>query len=266
MDFTIKTYHALLYNLQRQGFEFSTFEDFAEKKTNTRSVILRHDVDLLPYNSLDTARIENSLGIRGSYYFRIGTESNNPTVIHQIELLGHEIGYHYETMDEISKKLHSSGHENMIDEAYEEFCKNLAYFRTLYPVKTICMHGSPRSKYDNRAIWQKYDYRKLGIIGEPYFDIDFSKVFYLTDTGRRWDGYKVSVRDKIPDHQERWTKEGLVFHSTKDIIRAARENCLPDQIMITVHPQRWTNHPGLWMKELVFQELKNVVKRNMLAQ
>ncbi len=59
------------------------------------------------------------------------------------------------------------------------------------------MHGSPVSKWDSRLIWKKYDYKKLGIIGEPYFDVDFSKVLYLTDTGRRWDGEKVSIRDKI---------------------------------------------------------------------
>ena len=64
------------------------------------------------------------------------------------------------------------------------YIDHLAYFRKFYPVETICMHGSPMSRYDNRLIWQKYDYRELGIIGEPYFDIDFDRVFYLTDTGR----------------------------------------------------------------------------------
>ena len=28
-------------------------------------------------------------------------------------------------------------------------------------------------------------------------DVDFDEVFYLTDTGRRWDGSSVSVRDKV---------------------------------------------------------------------
>ena len=37
------------------------------------------------------------------------------------------------------------------------------------------MHGSPLSKWDSRAIWEKYDYRALGITAEPYFDIDFNK-------------------------------------------------------------------------------------------
>ena len=68
---------------------------------------------------------------------------------------------------------------------------------TLSHVKTICMHGSPLSKWDNRDLWKKYDYRDFGIIAEPYFDVDFDEVFYLTDTGRRWDGDKVSVRDKV---------------------------------------------------------------------
>ena len=83
------------------------------------------------------------------------------------------------------------------------------------------MHGSPCSKSDCRDIWKKYDYKKPGIIAEPYFDINFDEVFYLTDTGRRWDGWKVSLRDKVPQ-QERWVREGLVFHSTNDIIPVCR--------------------------------------------
>ena len=65
-----------------------------------------------------------------------------------------------------------------------------------YPVKTICMHGSPLSKLDNLDLWKKYDYRDFGIIAKPYFDVDFDEVFYLTDTGQR-DGWKVSIRDKV---------------------------------------------------------------------
>jgi hypothetical protein len=126
-------------------------------------------------------------------------------------------------------------------------------------------HGSPKSRYDSKDIWKKYDYRELGIIGEPYFDIDFNEVFYLTDTGRRWDGWKVSLRDKVPQ-QEKWKKAGLVFHSTKDIIKAAENNQLPNKIMITTHPQRWTDKPLPWVKELVWQRVKNVVKFFLIAK
>jgi len=35
---------------------------------------------------------------------------------------------------------------------------------------------------------------------------------------------------------------------------------LPDQIMINVHPQRWDNRMFPWVRELLLQNLKNVVK------
>jgi hypothetical protein len=84
----------------------------------------------------------------------------------------------------------------------------------------------------------------------------FRKVFNLTDTGRRWDGWKVSLRDKVPQ-QEQWKQQGLVFHSTQDIIKAAENNQLPNKIMITTHPERWTDRPLPWVTELVWQGVKN---------
>ena len=73
----------------------------------------------------------------------------------------------------------------LLDKAIKSFEINLEKLRKLYPVKTICMHGSPLSKFDNRKIWDKFDYRDYGIIAEPYFDVDFDKVFYMTDKGRK---------------------------------------------------------------------------------
>ena len=87
--------------------------------------------------------------------------------------------------------------EKLIHLGYEDFCRNLKRFREIVDVKTICMHGSPMSRYDNRMIWEKYDYRELGIIGEPYFDVDYKEVFYITDTGRRWNHGSASVRDRV---------------------------------------------------------------------
>ena len=123
------------------------------------------------------------------------------------------------------------------------------------------MHGSPRSPYDSKDIWKKYDYKALGIESEPYLDTDFSRTFYLTDTGRRWDGYKVSVRDKIPQYQDDWTEKGLTFHSTDDVIRALRDGRIPPSLMITVHPQRWNPLGPAWCQELLLQKAKNTVKR-----
>lgn len=254
MDFTLTAYCILLDVLKTSGYTFLTYEDYLGLPTTTREkvVVLRHDVDLLPENSLRTARMEFQLGIKGTYYFRAVPQSWNEEIIKEIHCLGHEVGYHYECLTVTNGD---------IPKAYEDFCMNLKRLRKLVPVTTICMHGSPRSPYDSKDIWKHYSYKDLDIIGEPYLDTDFSQFFYLTDTGRRWDGYKVSVRDKIAGQQELWESQGLSFHSTNDVVRAIEENRLPHGIMITVHPQRW-NEPGIiWMKEFISQNIKNVFKR-----
>jgi hypothetical protein len=66
------------------------------------SIVLRHDVDKLPLNSLQFAQIQHDLGIKGSYYFRIVPQSFNPQIMEQIAKLGHEIGCHFEN-DDIAK-------------------------------------------------------------------------------------------------------------------------------------------------------------------
>ena len=118
------------------------------------------------------------------------------------------------------------------------------------------MHGSPTSKWDSKELWKHYNYKDYGIIAEPYFDVNFDNVFYLSDTGRRWDGYNVSVRDKVQSSKFKVQS----FKKTGDIIEAAKENNLPNQIMFTFHPQRWTDKMAPWVKELLWQNVKNVVK------
>lgn len=240
MDFTLTKYRELLTALKDYG-----------------DVILRHDVDLKPQNSLKTAQIESELGWKATYYFRAVPESWDESIILEIASLGHEIGYHYESLTTC---------DGDIEAAYQDFCMNLEALRKLVPVSSICMHGSPKSKWDSRDLWKHYDYHQLGISTEPYLDTDFSEVFYLTDTGRRWDGYKVSVRDKIPVYQEQWVENGWVYHSTDDIIKALKNNNLPKSVMITTHPQRWTDNQWQWVAEWASQSAKNVVKRAIVKK
>ena len=171
---------------------------------NEKIIILRHDVDKKPENSLKFSEIQNQYNIKGTYYFRALPCSWDEKIIEQINSNGHEIGYHYENMDIANGD---------VKEAYKDFKSNLQRLRKLSIVKTICMHGSPSSKFDNKALWGSYDYKSLDIIGEPYFDTDFSEVFYLTDTGRSWNGGSYSVRDKVSE-QHKWSKMGYIFYST----------------------------------------------------
>ena len=251
-DFTIDIYQKLLVSFKDKGYALIAFEDYLLKDNLPHQyVILRHDIDKQASQAIAVAKIEKEIKARASYYFRVVPESNQPDIMKQIVDMGFELGYHYEDM--------SLCHGD-IDKAKTHFEHWLAHFREFYPVRTICMHGAPQSKWDSRALWDKYNYKDMGIIGEPYFDVDFNSIFYLTDTGRRWDGYKVSVRDKIPVHQERWTANGWVFHSTKDIINAAISGVLPDKTMMTTHPQRWHNDLLPWTYEYGRQRLVNILK------
>lgn len=238
----------LLSVLKDSGYFFQTFRQYL-LEPGERVVILRHDVDKLPMNSLRFAQIEHDKGIQASYYFRIVEESFKPSILRQISALGHEIGYHYEDMDLC---------RGDVDKAYVSFQRNLARLREIVPIQTICMHGSPLSKYDNRDLWTRYDYRELGIIGEPYFDIDYSKVFYLTDTGRKWNSTDTSIRDKVASSFH------IEIRNTRHLIQLIREGKLPDQIMINTHPQRWNDNLLLWTRELVLQTAKNQVKKMVL--
>lgn len=240
MDFTINKYRQFLAALQQSGLNFH----------------LRHDVDLLPENSLRIAKIEAEFGLKATYYFRMVPESYDSKIIKEISSLGHEIGYHYESLTTC---------DGDIDKAYRDFCSNLEKLRQIAAIRSICMHGSPKSKWDSKDIWKKYDYKVLGIDYEPYFDTDFSRTFYLTDTGRRWDGYKVSVRDNIPDYQQKWNKMGLRFHSTDDIINMLKTPNSPLRqsgldLLITTHPQRWSPFGFEYIKEYLLQSIKNSVK------
>ena len=127
------------------------------------------------------------------------------------------------------------------------------------------MHGSPLSKWDNRHIWDHYSYKKMGILGEPYFDIDFTQVLYLTDTSRHWNDFKVIIRDKSVRMLPENLHKAFNFHKTQRIIDNAKENKLPSQIMMTIHPQRWSNDMISWTRELIMQSFKNIAKRVVVS-
>ena len=272
VDFTLSAYRQLLNALQQSDYAFHTFEEWCEGKVAGRYVLLRHDVDLKAGRSLVTAKIEAEMGIRATYYFRIVPQSNQPEIIREIAALGHEIGYHYEDLSLFNG-------DN--DKAFDHFKTQLTYFRRFYPVKTICMHGSPTSKFDNRDLWKLNDYRELGVIAEPYLDflstpaVLNGDITYFTDTARMWDGGKYNVRDKsIICHQSSVTNDQSsvisskmkTIHSTFDFVEYINNGPIENGMMITTHPQRWTDQPLPWLQELVFQNIKNLLKKILIAR
>ena len=59
-------------------------------------------------------------------------------------------------------------------------------------------------------------------------------------------------------------KFDITIKDTFDLIEIIKNNELPDKIMINVHPQRWNDEFVPWARELVWQNVKNVVKRQII--
>ena len=250
MDFTLRKYRNLVQAFVESGYRIMTVRQYLESAPSGKVLILRHDVDEQPQNALKMAEAEKELGVHATYYFRRVPKSDYPDVIRRIAAMGHEIGYHYEDL---------TLSEGDLSAAIASFSRNLEYFRQYYPVKTVCMHGSSSSKYDNREIWKQVRLEDYGLIGEPYLSFDFNQVYYLTDTGYAWDGGKYAVRDKVD------SAFSLSFHQTDEVINAVRSGRFPEQSLILAHTL-WTDSLTSWtflhLREFFRNRVKLMAKNN----
>ena len=255
MDFTSLKYSELVLALKDAGYEFVTYAEYCEGKRAEKLVVMRHDVDKRVLCAMNMAREERRMKVKASYYLREDMVLYGKHVIKFFADRGHEVGYHYE---ELVKE------RGDVDKAYARFVRNIEEMRQVVDVRTITMHGSPMSRFDSKEMWQKYDYKKLGLIGEPQMDVDWGEMVYLTDTGRSWNA--VSRRDKVADRALEWKEKGWVYETTDDVIKAVKEGRFPTCVMMTVHPQRWSDNMWEWTLELVMQKVKNVVKWVLLKK
>ena len=250
-DFTLDKYKELCYTLQTNGYTPLTVRDFLNGKTanssnpEERIVILRHDVDRKIMNAIRMAKLEHELGIRSTYYFRY-PYTFKPDIIREIQDLGHEIGYHYEVLSKAK-----GDHQKAI----ALFESELEEFRNIYPVETICMHGSPLSPYDNRDLWKRYDFHQYRIKGEAYLSI--GNIDYFSDTGRNWNG-----RNNISDFLSGDRFIGQT-ETTGDLIEVIQ--CKGSRILyLTTHPERWSHslrsHVVNYATDFIFNVGKKIIK------
>jgi hypothetical protein len=248
-DFTLCVYQQMIQEFESQGYHFINFVNYlANPNISEKIVIMRHDAERMINNVRSMALLENKLKISASYYFRY-PNTFDYNIVKEIYNLGHEIGYHYETL------VKENGD---YERAIALFEKEIEEFRKISPIKTITAHGSPLSRYDNKQLWKKYDFKSFGIIGEPYFSLNFNEFLYLTDTGRTWNSKAANIRDKV------FTQFNYNFRTTFEVIRAIKKNEIPARVMLNVHPHRWNDNFFAWGAELIGQNIKNLIKNIIL--
>lgn len=248
-DFSLDMLRHLLRTFLESGYQIARFQGYWQDQASYDNregvVLLRHDVDRFPSTALLTARLEAELGVFGTYFFRTVPWVMKPTIIRQVADLGHEIGYHYETLAD------AKGDAEL---AASLFSSNLQALRCYYPVVSAAMHSRALSRYDNLAFWKYRDTSEFGIKGETYLDVDHSLYAYLADSGRNWGGDRLVVWDRV---------EGIdVPHirnsgELSDLIAGRRF----ERIQLLLHPNRWrASLPG-WSLELGADCGLNLVKR-----
>ena len=252
-DFTLSKYKKLIEAITFTDYMTTTIHDYLQS-TPDKCIIIRHDVDRAVNRALDMAQLEQEYGITSTFYFRYTNDVFHPGIIQEIADKGHEIGFHYEVLDK------AKGDPL---KAIKIFEKELNQFREIVNVTTICMHGNPFARWSNYDLWNRYNYNDFGIIGEPYLSIDYNKVLYLTDTGRTWADLKIRVKDVVKSIDRHNHISNKKISSTDDIIGLIQTENIP-QICILAHPNRWCDNPGLWTKELILQNIKNLGKAGII--
>lgn len=271
LDFTMDKYKQLCNAISKSEYTTLTFEEYISLNDKPEKVILiRHDVDSEPEYFLKTAKLENQLGLRSTYYFRHIEGIFLPDLIKEIAALGHEIGYHYEVLDKAREDY---------EVAIKIFEKELNDLRNYYNVRTIAQHGSPLvgelnatslsgviqiikallrkedifTSVPNIDLWNKYSLQNFDIIGEAYLSMDFTKTIYLSDTGRSWDNSRYKVRDFVNSSNLNFEKK---VKTTDDIIDIIKNNSVKS-MCILIHSNQWKDTFGGWLNWLLFQQIRN---------
>jgi len=275
LDYTLDKLYELCETISKSDYAPLTVVKYlSSEKRPERFIIIRHDVDFEPAYSLKLAKIEKEFGITSTYYFRTIEDVFQPNIIKSIADLGHEIGYHYEVLDE------SKGDYN---QAITIFGDEFSKFRPVYDVKTICPHGSPIistlspysfsgictiiktmlqggdvfTSWKNQDLWEKYNFRQFGIVGDAYLSIDFGRLNYFSDTGRNWNSTRYKIKDvaDTPDNQIPEVR----INCTDDIIELIKQGEVKN-MYILIHANHWKDNFGSWLRWLILVYIRNMGK------
>jgi len=233
MAHLLRAYLALLDDLRAAGFCCHPVRDYfsgrgagyagtAPCEQETLTAYLRHDVDRLTRRAVAMAEAEAGRGIHASYYFRCDARMRFPeSAMRRIADLGHEIGFHYESLSRTRGDRAA---------ALALFQRELAACRAIVPVTTVAPHGAPLAASSNMDLATSVGSEGTELLGDAA-QMDFTRMLYITDTGGTF-GSPYNRRDRpagqhlskrvAPEHLAAWLAESGI-----------------NQLTLSCHPERW---------------------------
>jgi hypothetical protein len=226
-------YRGLLEGARRRGYRVVSLEDWivAPERSPDPVLVLRHDVDQHPRSALAMARIEESLGLRSTFYFRWRTAQRS--VIRTLRERGFAVGLHYETLSRRALALGAGPEDDLsplIDESRDLLRREVAVFIERFgPIRSICAHGDSRVPHVRNA---------LLVRGQDCssFGIEFEGNEAMA--GR---GLACWLTDRSAP-EGRW-RDGL------DPLALFESRTAP--ILCLTHPNNWASGAGLWLDRAV---------------
>lgn len=246
-DFTLRKFDELCRALLGSG-RFSlpmvAYLEAPPERRPERFVLLRHDVEVDPLHALRLAEIEATHGLRATYFFRTPGIWRHPDVLGRVRTLGHDVGYHYETL---------SRARGDMARALALFADDLARFREHVPVRVASMHGSPLSPWDNLGLWDHARPADFGLAGEVYRGIDYTSVSYYSDTGRSWHPTRHNLRDHVGQ------APADVVDTTDQLMALVASPRVP-RLCLLAHPDRWSASTPAWVARVLRDTVENAIK------
>ena len=172
IPFSYKGFEILVNALRDANYSFVDYHNF---ENYPRCVIMRHDIDNSIEKAVKLAELEESLGVKSTYYTLVTSDFYNPVSknnldgLRRILELGHEIGLHFDEMA-----------YDRLDDIVGAVTKEARLLSDILniPITTVSMHRPSQKTLEA-------NYEIPGMInsyGKTFFN-DFK---YLSDSRRRW--------------------------------------------------------------------------------
>jgi hypothetical protein len=207
-DFSISSYRDLLKNLNTTHRPI-LYKNVKERNEEKPFVLLRHDVDMSPQNSLVLSKIEHQENIKSTYFIQLAGwfynvfEPEIKSIFLEIKSLGHDIGLHFDP---------TSYHINSIEDLEKNilFEKNILEQLLNIKINVFSFHN-PADKHIDMN-----EFEIAGLIN-AYSSFFKKNAIYTSDSNGYWRHQSISdaIRSnpkcnlQILTHPEWWGVELL---------------------------------------------------------
>lgn len=224
----LNEYKEILLQAQKDGYVITSLIDWYDnyKGSNTKVLVLRHDVDYDYKGAYDMFKLEQSIGVKSTYYFR--WLSVNDMIMKEMHDSEFEVSLHYETLATYAKQNHITNKKDLTKDILDRCFSILGdeindFEKRFWKIRTICSHGDKVNRILKTTNVEIIDYERL-----IDFGIDFNT--YNPEILKEFDAY---ISDSSIYNDFKWKKDGSPFEAFKNNKRS---------ICLLTHPIHWNQN------------------------